>query len=108
MVEQTGDFTKMFTTKGTYFYTTGFVDGAFTTVIRGKIVVGDAKERAAELEILVSEVFASRQESLGFGGVNQAKEYTADHIPSSRKRRANGCSITTNKSLKAIFRVFKV
>ena len=98
MVEQTGDFTKMFTTKGTYFYTTGFVDGAFTTVIRGKIVVADAKERAAELEILVSEVFASRQESLGFGGVNQAKEYTADHITSSRKRRANGCSITTNKS----------
>ena len=86
--KKTGDFTKMFTTKGTYFYSTGYVDAAFSKVLHGKIVVDDAKERAAEFEVLVTEVYNK----------SGAKEFTADHIPLTRKRRADECVISTNKS----------
>ena len=86
--KKTGDFTKMFTTKGTYYYSTGFVDAAFSKVLHGKIIVDDAKERAAEFEVLVTEVYSK----------TGAKEFTADHIPLARKRRADECVISTNKS----------
>ena len=55
--EETDHFRKIFTEKGTYNYTTGYIDDGFQVVVRGKVVVKDAKERAEPLELL--ELFAS-------------------------------------------------
>ena len=71
-----GHFVKVFLSRGTYYYSTGFVDDQFTTHLSGKITVTKAKERADEIEILVTDSFSDRQ----WGEVNEIWEHTADHV----------------------------
>ena len=74
--ESTGDFVKLFETPGTYYYSTGFIDNAFSSWLNGMIVVEEAVERPEWLEVIVTDSFSDRQ----WGGVNEKWPHIAAHV----------------------------
>ena len=84
-----GNFVKVFMTRGTYYYSTGFVDDNFSVFLSGKLKVIKGTERAEEIKILVTDTKSDRE----WGGVNEIWEHRAAHVKSAgRKRRASSCS----------------